>query len=541
MPPVVDRHDVVLQRVHASGARDGGVRRARRCFRPSTQPARARCARPRSSSSRTSCSRPDADVRSFLRQRSNLRRCHARPHLRRLCPRLGLRPSSRSLPAAGRAGILGQAAVLAGHSKPDHSSPTRRGVFILQSVLCTDAATTSGGRDHRPCPIDPTLTTRQKLELIARMRRAPVATRCSIRSGSRSSISTPSASIARRRTGSPSMRAARWMTWPSTAQRSSERRCGKSPTRLTCLLRNFYRSVNGRTDDDTTRRTSSTWSDALGARGYVWRDLVADFVASDAFRSAPALPVTQGAVIMEILKKLSVSRRFALQGAARRHRCVAVAADARRHVQRQRHRLRPGRAVADLVRHLLLGQRYPSRVALDPERDGRRQRLAAPDEPPGFCRPEGRHDVRHRPRHDGRRVQGTRLGRRVRARGRRRHDRATSPPTSASRSTETTRNGQRRRSIMPTIDQLIADAIHTNEPFKSLETGMLPFTGINMGTVSQPRAPRPERSFAARTRSRRSSSTSCSAWARPTPGARRTSRTRCGAACSTRCWKTRTA
>jgi hypothetical protein len=36
---------------------------------------------------------------------------------------------------------------------------------------------------------------------------------------------------------------------------------------------------------------------------------------------------------------------------------------------------------------------------------------------------------------------------------------------------------------LPTIDQIIADAIHTNEPFKSLETGVLPFRGINMGTV----------------------------------------------------------
>jgi hypothetical protein len=35
----------------------------------------------------------------------------------------------------------------------------------------------------------------------------------------------------------------------------------------------------------------------------------------------------------------------------------------------------------------------------------------------------------------------------------------------------------------PTIDQIIADAIHTNEPFKSLETGVLPYIGINMGTV----------------------------------------------------------
>jgi Protein of unknown function (DUF1552) len=36
----------------------------------------------------------------------------------------------------------------------------------------------------------------------------------------------------------------------------------------------------------------------------------------------------------------------------------------------------------------------------------------------------------------------------------------------------------------PTVDQTIADAIHTGEPFKSLETGMMPFVGdVAMGTV----------------------------------------------------------
>jgi hypothetical protein len=30
---------------------------------------------------------------------------------------------------------------------------------------------------------------------------------------------------------------------------------------------------------------------SLSARNYVFRDLVADFVTSDAFRSAPALPI----------------------------------------------------------------------------------------------------------------------------------------------------------------------------------------------------------------------------------------------------------
>jgi hypothetical protein len=37
---------------------------------------------------------------------------------------------------------------------------------------------------------------------------------------------------------------------------------------------------------------------------------------------------------------------------------------------------------------------------------------------------------------------------------------------------------------MPTIDQLVADAIHGSEPYKSLETGILKYTGLNMGTAS---------------------------------------------------------
>ena len=47
----------------------------------------------------------------------------------------------------------------------------------------------------------------------------------------------------------------------------------------------------------------------------------------------------------------------------------------------------------------------------------------------------------------------------------------------------------------PTIDQIIADAIHTKEPFKSLETGMLAYRGINMGTVSNNLAHRGPNNF----------------------------------------------
>jgi hypothetical protein len=49
----------------------------------------------------------------------------------------------------------------------------------------------------------------------------------------------------------------------------------------------------------------------------------------------------------------------------------------------------------------------------------------------------------------------------------------------------------------PTIDQLIANAIHTNEPLKSLETGVLPYRGINMGTVGDNLAHRGPNDFLA--------------------------------------------
>jgi len=58
------------------------------------------------------------------------------------------------------------------------------------------------------------------------------------------------------------------------------------------MMRNFYRNVNGRVEDDKDPDQVKSLVQTLAARGYVWRHVLADFVASDAFRSAPALPVT---------------------------------------------------------------------------------------------------------------------------------------------------------------------------------------------------------------------------------------------------------
>jgi len=65
----------------------------------------------------------------------------------------------------------------------------------------------------------------------------------------------------------------------------------KEPKVIACLMRNLYRNANGRAEDDQDPQQINGLVQSLAARNYVWRDLLADFVASDAFRSAPALPV----------------------------------------------------------------------------------------------------------------------------------------------------------------------------------------------------------------------------------------------------------
>jgi hypothetical protein len=57
---------------------------------------------------------------------------------------------------------------------------------------------------------------------------------------------------------------------------------------LTCLINNFYRNANGVEDYAADSAQITTLGQTLATKGYVWRDFVAEFVVSDAFRSAPA-------------------------------------------------------------------------------------------------------------------------------------------------------------------------------------------------------------------------------------------------------------
>ena len=60
-------------------------------------------------------------------------------------------------------------------------------------------------------------------------------------------------------------------------------------------MSSFYRDANASVEATTADAAQiASLVKSLATDSYVWRNLVADFVVSDAFRSAPALPVMTG-------------------------------------------------------------------------------------------------------------------------------------------------------------------------------------------------------------------------------------------------------
>jgi hypothetical protein len=194
----------------------------------------------------------------------------------------------------GRAGILGQAAVVAAHSQPDRTSPTRRGVFILANFLCEMPPPPPADVDMVLPTVDPNLTTRQKLEQFTS---SETCASCHELFDPLGFALEHLDAIGQYRATEDGLTidatgALDGVAFDGQAQLGSALR--QSSRAMTCMMSNFYRNANGRVD----AAPDSTLIDALGhtltAKRYVWRDLVEEFVTSDAFRSAPAAPLTAG-------------------------------------------------------------------------------------------------------------------------------------------------------------------------------------------------------------------------------------------------------
>ncbi len=234
---------------------------------------------------------PGADVRSFFDSDQTFVDATLAPVYGVSAPASGFAQIKLG-PETGRAGILGQAAVVAGHSQPDHNSPTRRGVFISGTFLCLTPPPPPDGiitmlKD------DPTLTARQKME----------QHRTNASCASCHSLFDPLGfglehfdSIGKYRANEGGLTIDATGTldgvpFDGAAQLGAAFR--QSARAMSCMMSNFYRNANGIVDASADSAQIDALSKTLASKGYVWRDLVAEFVASDAFRSAPAA-VTAG-------------------------------------------------------------------------------------------------------------------------------------------------------------------------------------------------------------------------------------------------------
>jgi hypothetical protein len=229
---------------------------------------------------------PGADVRSFFDSDQTFVDAN-------LAPIYGVSPPASGFaqiklgPETGRAGILGQAAVLAGHSQPDHNSPTRRGVFLLETFLCTTPNSPPAGV-ITTLPDDPSLTTRQKME---QHRKSPSCASCHALFDPYGFGLEHFDSIGRYRATEGTLPidatgALDGVAFNGEAQMGAVFR--QSSKVMTCMMNNFYRNANGVLDPSADSDQIDALTKALDSKHYVWRDFVADFVASDAFRSAPA-------------------------------------------------------------------------------------------------------------------------------------------------------------------------------------------------------------------------------------------------------------
>jgi hypothetical protein len=235
---------------------------------------------------------PTADVRTFFDSDQTFVDANLAPIYGVTAPASGFMQIKLDA-AAGRAGVLGQAGVVAGHSQPDRTSPTRRGVFLLETFLCTTPPTPPG-EVNTNLPKDPTLTGRA---LVEAHRKNPECAGCHTLFdplGMGMEHLDPIGKYRATENGNEidATGSLDGVNFDGVAQLGAALR--QSTRAMTCMMSNYYRAANGRMSAAADTAEIDKLTQTLTAKGYLWRDFVAEFVASDAFRSAPAAADTAG-------------------------------------------------------------------------------------------------------------------------------------------------------------------------------------------------------------------------------------------------------
>jgi Protein of unknown function (DUF1588)/Protein of unknown function (DUF1592)/Protein of unknown function (DUF1595)/Protein of unknown function (DUF1585)/Protein of unknown function (DUF1587) len=190
-------------------------------------------------------------------------------------------------PRSSRAGILGQAAVLASHAGVDHTSPSRRGAFISGNFLCAPPPPPPDGVVTIPPVPEPNLTTRQRME---QMVAGSACETCHAQFDQLGFALEHFDPIGAYRETEDGLTIDATGTLDGVAfdgQAELGAVLRRNPRAIACLVQSFHRAANGRASAESDAAQVDALGRALEDRGYVWRDFVAEFIAGDAFRSEP--------------------------------------------------------------------------------------------------------------------------------------------------------------------------------------------------------------------------------------------------------------
>lgn len=200
---------------------------------------------------------------------------------------------TRSLPADGpRIGILGRAGFLSLFANQKEGSPTLRGRFVREALLCFPIPLPPGDIDIvlEDPPADMPLTKRQRLE------RHRTQTSCASCHQYMDPLGLPLETfdaIGRYRTtdhGLPIDASGDFDGQPVADARGLGQAAGASLAVARCMVRKYYAYAMGHEERAADYSVLNTLADSFQASGYKLRELILDVVTSDAFTAVAPQP-----------------------------------------------------------------------------------------------------------------------------------------------------------------------------------------------------------------------------------------------------------
>jgi hypothetical protein len=200
---------------------------------------------------------------------------------------------TRSLPANGpRVGILSKAGFLSQFANQKEGSPTLRGKFVREALLCTPITLPPGDIDIvlEDPPADMPQTKRQRLEL---HRTAASCKSCHQHMDPLGLPLETFDAIGRYRTtdhGLPIDPSGDFNGQAVADARGLGQAAGSSEAVARCLVRKYYAYAVGHEERVEDRSVLNTLADSFHASGYKLRDLILDVVTNDAFTAVAPQP-----------------------------------------------------------------------------------------------------------------------------------------------------------------------------------------------------------------------------------------------------------